>query len=151
MDNAAGVAVLMAVMEQLKDAPLAFTVEFVPFNGEEHCGVPGQLSYLGVQGAGKQPPHLVINIDGLGHHDSRNAISLYNFDEAVCSGPPSLQAVNCTLSRLPTALAARSKVTSVTERLAGSRSLSTEERLVFILRASSDCEMLAFSISWAIW
>ena len=83
LDNASGVAVLMAVMEQLKDAPLPFTVEFVPFNGEEYYGVPGQLSYLGVQGAGEQPPHLVINIDGIGHRDSRNAITLYNFEEAT--------------------------------------------------------------------
>jgi hypothetical protein len=38
--------------------------------------------------------------------------------------------VNWILSRLPTALAARSSVTSVTEGLAGSRRRSTAERLV---------------------
>lgn len=85
LDNAAGVAVLMAVMDELKDTALPCAVEFVPFNGEEYFGVPGQLSYLGAQSAGTQPPHLVINIDGLGHRDSQNAVSLYNFDEAAAA------------------------------------------------------------------
>jgi len=82
LDNAAGVAVLAAVMEKLRHNPLPCAVDFVPFNGEEYFGVPGQLGYLSALRAETSLPDLVINVDGVGHRDSRNAVSLYNFDEA---------------------------------------------------------------------
>ena len=56
-------------------------------------------------------------------------------------------AVNSTLSLLPTALAARSSVESVTQGFAESRSRSTAGLLVFILRESSDLFKWHLSIS----
>jgi len=49
-------------------------------------------------------------------------------------------APSCTFRRLPIAPAARSKVESVTDGFVGSSRRSTAERLVFMRRASSDCE-----------
>ena len=56
-----------------------------------------------------------------------------------------------TLSFLPTADAARSKVASVTDRFAGSSSRSSAGRLVFMRLAISDLVRPRRLISWAIW
>ena len=56
-----------------------------------------------------------------------------------------------TLSFLPTADAALSRVDSVTERLAGSSRRSSAGRLVFMRLAISDLVSLQRFISWAIW
>ena len=71
-------------------------------------------------------------------------------DSNLKSGLPPY-ADSSTLSFLPTAAAALSSVERVTERLAGSSSRSTAERLVFILLARSDFERCPAFISWAIW
>src|SRR6266545_1222879 len=55
-----------------------------------------------------------------------------------------------TLSFLPTAAAARSRVASVTEGLEGSSNRSTAGRLVFMRLAISDLVTLQRFISWAI-
>ena len=46
IDDAAGVAVLLAVADLLCDRGVAPTLEFVPFNGEDHTLAPGELAYL---------------------------------------------------------------------------------------------------------
>ena len=90
LDNAAGVAVMMAVMDRLQLDSSVAGVEFVPFNGEEYFGVSGQLAYLAYLNgtrppAGRQaeqrPVDLVINIDGVGLRGSTTALSSYNAPE----------------------------------------------------------------------
>ncbi|MFW5689480.1 MAG: M28 family peptidase [Spirochaetota bacterium] len=78
IDNAAGVAVMVGIMERLRSAELGCRVDFVPFNGEEYYGVPGQLAYLAAREPVPANTRLVVNLDGLGYPGSRNAVSRYN-------------------------------------------------------------------------
>lgn len=82
LDNAAGVATAVSVMDRLRDATLPFAVDIVPFNGEEYFGVSGQLAYLEHRAASPESIRLMINLDGLGHRDSASAFSVYNLDDA---------------------------------------------------------------------
>ncbi|MCG8478479.1 MAG: M28 family peptidase [Spirochaetales bacterium] len=81
LDNASGVATLVGVMERLAGADLSVALDVVPFNGEEYFAVPGQLAYLRDRKPRVETTSLVINVDGLGHIDSRNAYSYYNASE----------------------------------------------------------------------
>lgn len=83
LDNAAGVATLVAVMERLRDVELSFDIDLVPLNGEEHYEVSGQLAYLAHRPPSPDTTQLVVNLDGLGHRDSKTAFSFYNFDSGV--------------------------------------------------------------------
>ncbi len=80
LDNAAGVATLVGVMERLRDT-LPITLEIVPFNGEEHYAAPGQLAYLARSQSRNEVPALVINVDGIGYSGSRSAFSHYNLSK----------------------------------------------------------------------
>ena len=55
----------------------------VPLYGEEHYEVSGQLAYLAHRPPSPDTTQLVVNLDGLGHRDSRSAFSFYNFDSGV--------------------------------------------------------------------
>ena len=81
LDNAAGVAVLVAVMERLKDYAGPYDLEFIPFNGEDSPMVKGEQAYL--QEYGREIPRirLGINIDSVGCTGSKTAVSTYNLDE----------------------------------------------------------------------
>lgn len=78
LDNAAGVATLLGVMKRLSSATPRFSLDFVPFNGEEQYEVPGQLAYLAYRNPSTENTRLVVNLDALGHRDSANAFSSYN-------------------------------------------------------------------------
>jgi len=93
IDNAAGVAVLLAVAELLREATPEATVEFVPFNGEDHVLAPGELAWL----AGNEDlsdVRLVINIDAPGLSGAPSAYSLYGVDEATAETAARLAADN---------------------------------------------------------
>lgn len=82
IDNAAGVAVMLAVADLLRgDAPRR-SVEFVPFNGEDHVLAPGEMAYLASCGD-LGDVLLAINIDAAGLPGAPSAYSLYNADEAT--------------------------------------------------------------------
>ena len=81
LDNGAGVATLVGVMERLRGTELPFSLDIVPFNGEEHFAVPGQLAYLEDNANLMETTALVINIDGVSHGDSRSAFSYYNLEK----------------------------------------------------------------------
>ena len=78
LDNAAGVAVLLAVMERLKNYAGPYDLEFIPFNGEDSPMVKGQLSYLERYGKEMGSIRLGINIDAVGAKGSMTAVSAYN-------------------------------------------------------------------------
>lgn len=78
LDNAAGVAVLLAVMEHLKNYAGPYDLEFIPFNGEDSPMVKGQLSYLERYGKEMGSIRLGINIDAPGAKGSKTAVSAYN-------------------------------------------------------------------------
>ena len=83
LDNASGVATMLAVAELLVTAQaprLQHTIEFVAFNGEDNCASPGEVAYL------EAYPHvadvsLVINVDGAGYRAGPTAVSRYGVSE----------------------------------------------------------------------
>lgn len=83
LDNASGVAVLMALAEELKDEKLSYDIEIVAFNGEDYYSVPGQMLYLKQNNWDFNDVKMVINIDGAGHKDSKTALSFYNVSDQV--------------------------------------------------------------------
>jgi aminopeptidase YwaD len=83
LDNASGVAVLMEVMDRLKNWPGNYDLEFVPFNSEEYYEVSGEMAYGGYMQASAVPVKLAVNIDGACHKDSKTAVSCYNFDDML--------------------------------------------------------------------
>jgi aminopeptidase YwaD len=85
LDNAAGVATMVALMERIRDVELPFGIDFVPFNGEEYFGVPGQLAYLAYRDPSAASTALVVNLDGPGHRESRSAFSFYNVERRMAA------------------------------------------------------------------
>lgn len=78
LDNASGVAVLLAAAGLLAGTALDLAVEFVLFNGEDHVLAPGELAYLNTHSL--PDIELMINIDGAGLPGSPSAYSHYNAD-----------------------------------------------------------------------
>ena len=81
LDNAAGVAVLLAAMGRLKDYAGPYDLEFIPFNGEDSPMAKGQLTYLESCGKELSRIRLGINIDSVGAKGSQTAVSAYNLDD----------------------------------------------------------------------
>lgn len=82
IDNAAGVAVLLAVATLLAEEPLARTLEFVPFNGEDHVLAPGELAWL-AENPDLSDIALVVNIDAAGLPGAPSAYSLYGVSDPI--------------------------------------------------------------------
>jgi aminopeptidase YwaD len=81
-DNAAGVAALLALAQQLKAQPIASAVEFVAFNGEDYYAASGEVAYLEKYRNTFADIALVINIDGVGVRGTNNSIAFF-----ACSEP----------------------------------------------------------------
>ena len=82
LDNATGVAVLMALADQLRDYKGPNDIEIVAFNGEDYYSVPGQMLYIHQNNGMFNDVKMVINIDGVGHKDSKSALSFYNLSDS---------------------------------------------------------------------
>lgn len=80
LDNATGLVTLLQLLEYLKEGIPGLELLFIPFNGEEHYQVPGQMAALKYLEAHWHRLKLMINLDGLGHINSRTALSTYNLD-----------------------------------------------------------------------
>ena len=83
IDNAAGVVVLLQIMENLKNYTNLYDIDIIPFNGEEYYEVKGQLEYLDYIKDDFDSIKLVINIDAPCHKDSKTAVSTYNMGEKL--------------------------------------------------------------------
>ncbi len=86
LDNAAGVAVLLALADLLASDggdPRLPAVELVPFNGEDNFAAYGEMAYLGRHGEELGDVTLAINIDAVGSRGSQTAISFYSCPEAL--------------------------------------------------------------------
>jgi aminopeptidase YwaD len=98
LDNAGGVAALLALAEVLKDAKLSFDLEFIAFDGEEYLPIgddeyvrrAGEASFVDVAPA--------INVDGAGHVGGHNTVAQFNIGpelgariEAVVARYPAVQ------------------------------------------------------------
>ncbi len=82
LDNATGVVTLLQLMRHLKNGVAGLELLFIPFNGEEHYQVPGQMAALKYLEGHWHRLKLMINLDGLGHQNGRTALSMYNLDSA---------------------------------------------------------------------
>ena len=81
IDNASGVYTLYEIAKLLKLEDYKFSIEIVPFNGEDSPEVSGQLAYLDYIKENNLNIKSVINIDGSGHIGSENMFSFYNYAE----------------------------------------------------------------------
>ncbi len=79
LDNAAGAAVLMEAAKRL--LPANYSIDIVPFNGEEYFGASGELAYLQHLKEKGDTVDLLINIDSPCHIGALNSVSFYNFGE----------------------------------------------------------------------
>lgn len=77
LDNATGVAALMALADLLGETPPALDVELVPFNGEDDYSAAGELAYLGQPRVALDQIALAVNIDDAGFRGEATAISFY--------------------------------------------------------------------------
>ena len=77
LDNAAGVAVLLALADRLGMTTPALDVELVPFNGEDDYAAPGELAYLAQPDVALEDVVLAVNIDAVGRRGDATAISFY--------------------------------------------------------------------------
>ena len=95
LDNAAGVATLLALAERLAGAPPPTNLEFVFFNGEDHYAAPGEVAYIAGCGGEFGRIALVINVDGVGLRDASATVAFFNCPEAWA------EATRATMRRRP--------------------------------------------------
>jgi aminopeptidase YwaD len=84
LDNAAGVATMLVVAEMLAGKTLSHTVEFVPFNGEDHASSPGEVAYLAAY-PDLSDVRLMVNVDDTGLLGGPSACSTYGLDDATAA------------------------------------------------------------------
>ncbi len=77
LDNASGVAVLLALAELLKNYSGNPSVEIVAFNGEDYYSCPGQMLYLDLNSEKMDEIILAVNLDGAGYNGVDTSFSLY--------------------------------------------------------------------------
>jgi aminopeptidase YwaD len=78
LDNAAGVATVLALAEQLAVADPATNLEIVAFNGEDHYAAPGEVAYINGCGSEFGRISLVVNVDGVGLRDQSSTVAFFN-------------------------------------------------------------------------
>ncbi|MEF2964261.1 M28 family peptidase [Paenibacillus sp. M1] len=77
LDNASGVAVLLALAPLLKNKKLSHKVEIVFFNGEDYYSAPGEMAYLSSDLFRSGNYTHAFNIDGVGLIGSNTSLSFY--------------------------------------------------------------------------
>lgn len=82
VDNASGVAVLLALAETLATRDLSLGLEWVAINGEENGGL-GDVAYLGQEGETLKQVLVVINVDGVGGRVGANSLTVMGASEAL--------------------------------------------------------------------
>jgi len=85
LDNATGVAVLLALAELLTDYAGSSCVEIVALNGEDYYAASGQAQYIQLNKTTFETILLAFNMDLAGYYNSPTAYSLYDCSEATAS------------------------------------------------------------------
>lgn len=85
IDNASGVAVLLALAELLRDHAGPPLVEVVPLNGEDDYATPGEKLYVDANRGRWADIVLGVNIDAAGAIGAAAAISLYGVDASLAA------------------------------------------------------------------
>lgn len=83
LDNAGGTTVLMLLAERLKEYQGAQGIEILAFNGEDHYSAGGQMEYLRRHSEDLGQIRLVINLDGVGYHETPTGISFYDCPQPI--------------------------------------------------------------------
>jgi aminopeptidase YwaD len=83
LDNASGVATMLALAELLGDHAGRHSLEFVPFNGEDNYANPGEMLWAEANRERMDDIVLGINIDDSGQRGADNGVSLYGCDEGL--------------------------------------------------------------------
>ncbi len=77
LDNATGVAILLALAELLADYDGSCGIELVALNGEDYYAASGQAQYLAQNAAEFERILLAINLDLVGYREGRTGFSFY--------------------------------------------------------------------------
>jgi len=77
LDNASGVAVLLALAELFQGRSEGFSVELVPFNGEDNYANPGEMMWVAENEDRFDDIVVGINIDDAGQVGTVNHVSFY--------------------------------------------------------------------------
>lgn len=86
LDNAAGVATILALAERLANTDIDANVEVVGFNGEDHYAAPGEIAYLKSCGGEFGRIALLVNVDGVGLKGQPSTIAFFNCEEDWMAG-----------------------------------------------------------------
>jgi aminopeptidase YwaD len=92
IDNAAGVAALLALARALQQQRLLTGVELVAFDGEDHYAAPGQVAYLQAPGLALEEIQLVVNIDGAGLCGRPTTLAYFDCPEPLATDIRRVQA-----------------------------------------------------------
>ena len=85
LDNASGVAVLLALAEHLSGQELPYRIEFVLFNGEDYYSTPGEMMYLSSYLSSPKEYICAFNLDGVGAKGQSTAYSFYECPQNLMS------------------------------------------------------------------
>jgi aminopeptidase YwaD len=94
LDNAAGVATVLALAERLAADPPT-NLEVVFFNGEDHYAAPGEVTYLAGCGGELGRIALLVNVDGVGLQGAKTTLAFFNCPDAW------IDATRAAMSRRP--------------------------------------------------
>jgi len=83
LDNASGIAVLLALAELLADYSGPNEIEIIAFNGEDYYAAPGQIQYLTMNKTSLKDIKLTINIDDVAYYDGKTAYSFYGCSDTM--------------------------------------------------------------------
>ncbi len=75
LDNASGVAALLAFAETISEKQYSFPIEIVLFNGEDYYSTPGEMAFMGSLSTEYL---LAVNVDGIGLKNSATSVSFYS-------------------------------------------------------------------------
>lgn len=81
LDNAAGVAAILALADRLADGKIHTNLEIVVFNGEDHYAAPGEIAYINGCGGEFGRIALLVNIDGVGLRNSPATVAFFNCED----------------------------------------------------------------------
>ena len=83
LDNASGVAVLLALAAELSGRDFPCRIEFALFNGEDYYSNPGEMAYLTSYLSNPEEYICAFNIDGVGVKGQALAYSFYECPEKL--------------------------------------------------------------------
>jgi aminopeptidase YwaD len=81
LDNATGVAVLLALGELIKDCKGKYCIELLAINGEDYYAASGQMLYLKNNPDLADKVKLCINIDAAGCKEQKSSVCFFDLDK----------------------------------------------------------------------